>query len=268
VIEPQAAPELVPEPQLMPQQGPRSGLESNLQERQSYMIGAGDGLIRPNTNITRAEAATIFFRLATDETRTLYWLKENPFVDVGQQNWFNNAISTMTNAGVFNGLTNDIFAPNKPITRAEMAAATVRFMGQMDDAASPENHFNDTSGHWAARYINTAAANNWVQGYSGPGDAFYPDRPITRAEAAAMLNRISGRLVERAEDLLPNMRTWTDNADVNAWYYFHIQSATNSYSFTLRGVGNTLESWVNIIPARDWRALERPDSRPGDALLP
>jgi len=238
--------------------------ETSLAARQAYLIGADDGLIRPNANITRAEVATMFFRLITDEARTAYWSQENSYSDVSAQDWFNNAISTMTDAGVFNGLPDGSFAPNQTITRAEMVAVIVRFMEQMDGMTLLGNFFDDIADHWAADYINTAAVNGWVQGPYGMGGAFYPDRPLTRAEAAAVINRISGRLVERTEDLLPDMRTWPDNDNTDAWYYFYIQSATNSYTFQWRGAGNGFEHWLTMIPPRDWAALERPDSRPGD----
>lgn len=208
----------------------------------------------------------MLFRLITDEARAAYWAQENPFSDVALQDWFNNAVSTMTDTGVFNGLPDGSFAPDQTITRAEMATVIVRFMEQMGGMNLLENHFTDISGHWAEEYINAAAVNGWVQGPDGLGGAFYPDRPLTRAEVAAMINRISGRLVERAEDLLPNMQTWPDNTDVDEWYYFYIQSATNSYTFQWRGAGNVFERWVTLIPARNWAVLERPDSRPGDIL--
>ena len=231
--------------------------------RQAYLIGTPDGLIRPSGHITRAEVASILFRLITDETRAAYWMQENPYPDVELRNWFNNAVSTMTNAGVFVGFSDGSFAPNRTITRGEMATVIVRFMEEMDGAHLLEDHFDDISGHWAMEYINAAAVNGWVQGPHGPGGAFYPDQPITRAETAAMINRISDRLQERMEDLLPDMRTWPDNTRENAWYYFYIQSATNSYTFQWR-MG--FENWLTIIPPRDWAALERPDSTPGDIL--
>jgi len=174
----------------------------------------------------------------------------------------------MTNIGVFKGLPDGTFAPNQTITRAEIVTAIVRFMDQTDGLNLLENRFSDISGHWATGYINTAAVNGWIQGPYGLDDAFYPDKLLTRAEVAAIINRISGRLVERTEDLLPDMRTWPDNADINAWYYFYIQSATNSYTFQWRADDNALEQWVTIIPTRDWAVLERPDSRPEDILPP
>ena len=240
--------------------------EPILSERQLYLIGTEDGLIRPNANITRAEVATILFRLITDQARTTYWIQTNPYSDVELQNWFNNAISTMTNAGVFKGLPDGSFAPNQTITRAEMAVAIVRFMEEMDGMNLLGTHFTDISGHWAANYINAAAVNGWVQGPYGLDGAFYPDRPLTRAEAAAIINHTSGRLQEHTQDLLSNMQTWPDNTNVNAWYYFYIQSATNSYTFRWGGTNDAFEQWVALIPARNWAVLERPESGPGDIL--
>jgi len=255
--------------QLINQPGPGPG-EPDILERQAYLIGVGNAgypvPIQPRANITRAEVATIFFRLVTDEARIEYWIQENPFPDVELYDWFNNAVSTMTNASVFVGLPDGTFAPTQPITRAEMATAIVRFMDKLDGMNLLENHFNDISGHWAASYINVAVVNGWVEGPYGLDGAFYPDRYLTRAEAAAIINRLSGRLQERTEDLLPDMRTWPDNADETAWYYFYIQSATNSYTFEWRGVDNAFERWITIIPPRNWEVLERPDSMPEDIL--
>jgi surface protein len=235
--------------------------EPRLPERQAYLIGTDRGLIRPNANITRAEVATIFFRLIDDTTRARYWLQTNPFPDVEMHHWFNNAVSTTTHAGIFQGRPDGTFAPNQAITRAELTTAVARFMNIAGFAPAEADLFSDIYGHWASSYINAMAVNNWVQGPSGQGGAFYPDRPVTRAETAAIINRIFGRLQESPEDLLPNMLTWPDNANVNAWYYLYIQSATNSYTYSLKPDG-IHERWVAMIPTRNWAALERPESVP------
>ena len=230
------------------------------------MIGTPAGYIRPGAYITRAEAATIFFRLLSDEERADYWQQTNPFTDVALRNWFNNAVSTTANGGMITGYPNGTFAPDQFITRAEMTAAVVRFMG-MAEGPPPESHFNDISGHWAQGYISMAATNGWVTGPRGLSGSFYPDRHITRAETAAIVNRIFGRLVERQEDLLSDMLTWPDNADASAWYYLYIQVATNSYTFERRGANDEFERWLTIIPARDWTVLEKPESRPWEILF-
>ena len=232
--------------------------------RQAYLIGT-DGQIRPNANITRAEVATIFFRLIDDTDRTANWTQTNPFSDVILENWFNNGISTTTQMGIFQGRPDGTFGPNQAITRAELAAAVARFADVIGLLGTEEDLFNDIYRHWANAYINTLAAQNWVQGPYGQGGAFYPDHLITRAETAAILNRMFGRLPESPADLLPDMNTWPDNANTSAWYYLYLQSASNSYTYEIKADG-IHERWIAIIPVRNWAVLERPDSVPGDIM--
>ena len=230
-------------------------------EHQAYIIGFDDGLVHPRAATTRAEAATIFFRLITDVQREHYWMQTNPFPDVILENWFNNAVSTMTNAGIFLGTPDGSFQPNRPVTRAELAAAIVRFMDEMPDSGTAG--FNDITGHWAEDYINAAALRGWVRGDTGFGGRFRPDDPITRAETAAMINRIFDRLPEYPGDLLPGMVTWSDNMNQSAWYYLYIQEATNSHTYARKADG-IHESWKQLIEPRPWALLERPNSRPQD----
>ncbi|MCL2588787.1 MAG: BspA family leucine-rich repeat surface protein, partial [Oscillospiraceae bacterium] len=149
--------------------------EPLLLERQAYLIGTDNGLVRPNASITRAEVATILFRLISDTDRTAYWSQANPFPDVLLGHWFNNAVSTTTRMGLFQGRADGTFAPNQPITRAELATVLTRFMDATGHTAAGDI-FNDISGHWANMYINAAGTFNWVQGPHGKGGAFYPDR--------------------------------------------------------------------------------------------
>jgi len=196
----------------------------------AYLIGTKDGLIRPNGHITRAEVATIFFRLLSDENRAEMWSRENPFSDVTPHNWFNNAVSTTRNAGLFIGLPSGDFAPNRPITHAELVAVVARFTGVKDEALDLLSNV---------------------------------DNPITRAEAAAVINRMLNRLPEDSGDLLDGMRTWPDNANPDEWYYLYIQEASNSHIYARKADG-IHESWVQLVTERPWALLERPDARPED----
>ena len=238
--------------------------DCTLPERQAYLIGGPDGTIRPRGNITRAEVATIFFRVIEEEDRENYWHQDNTFHDVYLQRWFNNSISTTTNMGLFQGVdrAGTRFEPNRSITRAEVAAVIVRFMDP--DTAPPANNlFNDISGHWAQTYINIAAANDWVQGPRGHGGPFEPNRPITRAEVAAMINRVFLRLPYCPEDLLyGDMNVWPDNLTPIEgrpnWSYLYIQAASNSYTFTMHD-NERNETWHEIIEDRDWTMFQRPE---------
>ena len=222
----------------------------------SYLIGYEDGTVRPRSNISRAEVATIFFRLICDEYRADIWSQENDFSDVLMRNWHNNAVSTMANEGFLLGYRDGTFRPNNAITRAEFATIVSRFMNVR---YTGENKFSDIDGHWAATAINSVAYVGWVTGY-GDG-TFRPNNTITRAEAAAIVNRIFLRHPESVEDLLSDMTTWPDNANRNMWYYLHIQEATNSHNHEMKDCG-IFETWTELIPARDWRVLQLPTSTP------
>ncbi|MDR0489757.1 MAG: S-layer homology domain-containing protein [Oscillospiraceae bacterium] len=215
----------------------------------AYMIGYEDNTVRPQKNITRAEAATIFFRLLTQESRENLWSATNSFLDVSSANWYNDAVSTLTNGGILNGYPDGTFRPNATITRAEFAAIVVRFIfdgdiGTFPDAPAP---FSDTDGHWAEGGIKIAAALGYVDGY--PDGSFRPNAPITRAEAAALINNALNRHTESEEDMLDDMLTWGDNQP-GAWYYFDIQEATNSHYYERNG-DSIFENWTELIKNPD-----------------
>ena len=213
-----------------------------------YIIGYQDDTVRPEDNITRAEVATIFFRLLTDAKRAEYWSKTNDFTDVAEDAWYNNAISTLAKAGALSGYEDGTFRPNQPITRAELVKIAMSFYGTVH---SDSHVFNDVGEHWAAAFINGAADLGFVDGYGD--ETFQPDRYVTRAEAIKIINRTLNRAPDK-DHLLPDMITWVDNADTEAWYYAEIQEATNSHTYTW---DKTSEIWEQIRPVRDWSALEK-----------
>lgn len=227
----------------------------------AFMIGfAEDGTIRPLANVTRAEAATIFFRLTTDEHRAKIWSQENSFTDVPLEMWFNNPISTMELGGLFTGMPlGSNFFPNQPATRAEFAAMVVNYLGLGHYRVAINSAFTDIDGHWASDAINVAYLQGWVNGFID--GTFRPDDFITRAQVAALVNRALGRLPEYPGDLLDGMIRWPDNMDEDAFYYLYIQEATNSHRHETKADG-VHETWTELIPERDWRSLERPDSNP------
>ena len=227
----------------------------------AFMIGfAEDGTIRPHANITRAEVATIFFRLITDEYRASVWTQTNSFADVQLDRWFNNAISTMENSGLFAGMPlGENFGPNQAATRAEFAAMVVNYLGLGHYRSTGGNAFTDIEGHWASDAINVAYLQGWINGF-GDG-TFRPDELITRAQVAALVNRALGRLPETADDLLEGMVMWPDNMNPNAWYFLYIQEATNSH-YHVKKEDGIHETWTHLIDPRNWRSLERPYSRP------
>lgn len=239
------------------------GPDLNTTDHFAYIIGRDDGLVHPMASITRAEVATIFFRMLTDESRTMFWSSSNNYVDANSNDWFNNAASTLTKAEIITGKPGGLFDPDAPITRAEFATIAVRFFGGTYEG---EDIFPDIAGHWANQYINRAAVLGIIEG-RGDG-TFDPDAYITRAEAMTIVNRTLGR-APSAEHMLPDMITWPDNMDTSTWYYAAVQEATNSHDFELIEVNGTqVESWTVLQPVRDWAALERAWSQANSAPDP
>ncbi len=217
----------------------------------AYIVGYPDGSVQPGGQITRAEVATIFFRLLTEEVRQANMVSENEFSDVNPGNWFNNAVSTMAAMGIVNGYPDGSFRPNAPITRAEFAAIASRF----DANASEEGDwFSDISGHWAEKAIIKAVNNGWIKGYDD--GTFRPNQNITRAEAMTLVNRVLHRLPGSPADLLDDMIKWPDNADTEAWYYLAVQEATNSHHYSRETEESEFETWLEMREARDWTELE------------
>lgn len=218
----------------------------------AYIVGYPNGNVEPNGNITRAEVATIFFRLLTEEVRTANSTQSNSLSDVTRGQWFNHAVSTLSSMGIVKGHNDGTFAPNAPITRAEFAAIAARFDDKNTDMSSK---FTDIASHWAKNEIGIAANKGWINGY--PDGTFRPNQYITRAEAMTLVNRVLNRLPENSSDLLDSMIKWPDNSDASAWYYLAVQEATNSHAYSDKSKDDKYEKWTTIRDARDWTELEK-----------
>ena len=218
----------------------------------AYIVGFPNGNVEPNGNITRAEVATIFFRLLTEEVRTANSTQSNSLSDVTRGQWFNHAVSTLSSMGIVKGHNDGTFAPNAPITRAEFAAIAARFDDKNTDTSSK---FTDIASHWAKNEIGIAANKGWINGY--PDGTFRPNQYITRAEAMTLVNRVLNRLPENSSDLLDSMIKWPDNSDASAWYYLAVQEATNSHAYSDKSKDDKYEKWTTIRDARDWTELEK-----------
>ena len=224
----------------------------NGDDHYAYIVGYPNGNVEPNGNITRAEVATIFFRLLTEEVRTANSTQSNSLSDVTRGQWFNHAVSTLSSMGIVKGHNDGTFAPNAPITRAEFAAIAARFDDKNTDTSSK---FTDIASHWAKNEIGIAANKGWINGY--PDSTFRPNQYITRAEAMTLVNRVLNRLPENSSDLLDSMIKWPDNSDASAWYYLAVQEATNSHAYSDKSKDDKYEKWTTIRDARDWTELEK-----------
>ena len=224
-------------------------LQANTDDHYSYLIGYADGTVRPNGKITRAEVATIFFRLLDDDTRAKYWSSENAFSDVSADKWYNNAVSTLSRMGVIGGYADGTFRPDAPISRAEFAKIAVSFT--QNNGSAVYNYFTDVkTTDWFAPYVTAAKDAGLIEGYSD--GSFKPESKITRAEACAIVNRTLGRKPSKAHMKISGRIDWPD-VQTTDWFYEAIMEATNSHTCTM---GDRVETWTGKLPQRDWATLE------------
>lgn len=225
------------------------GFWLNTNDHYSYLIGYSDGTVRPNGKITRAEVATIFFRLLDDDTRAKYWSSKNDFSDVSADKWYNNAVSTLSRMGVIGGYADGTFRPDAPISRAEFAKIAVSFT--QNNGSAVYNYFTDVkTTDWFAPYVTAAKDAGLIEGYSD--GSFKPESKITRAEACAIVNRTLGRKPSKAHMKISDRVDWPD-VQTTDWFYEAIMEATNSHTCTM---GDRVETWTGKLPQRDWAALE------------
>lgn len=217
----------------------------NGEDHYAYLLGYEDGTVRPNGSISRAEVATVLFRLLKDDVRMQNLTKDNAYSDVSDTAWYAAAVSTLSKMGVISGYPDGTFRPNAPITRAEFAAMIARFDETAKSANTP---FTDISGHWAENAIGKAYGNGWVEGSSKT--VFCPESNLTRAETATLLNRVLHRLPEKESDLLANQIVWPDNPET-FWGYLAIQEATNSHEYERKADG-VHETQTVKRENRDW----------------
>ena len=217
----------------------------NGEDHYAYLLGYEDGTVRPNGSISRAEVATVLFRLLKDDVRMQNLTKDNAYSDVSDTAWYAAAVSTLSKMGVISGYPDGTFRPNAPITRAEFAAMIARFD---ETAKSADTPFTDISGHWAENAIGKAYGNGWVEGSSKT--VFCPESNLTRAETATLLNRVLHRLPEKESDLLANQIVWPDNPET-FWGYLAIQEATNSHEYERKADG-VHETQTVKRENRDW----------------
>ena len=197
----------------------------------TYIIGYPDKGVHPNDDLTRAEAAMIFYRLYDGDYPSFTRRMSNgTFKDVNAKNWFYEPVETLYNIGLLEGKSKDTFAPNAPISRAEFAALAARFQNLKYTSGKV---FSDVEkGHWAYSYINAASEAGWIQGY--PDGTFRPDKEITRTETVTLVNSMINRTVTREKLKALNVRNPYNDLAESFWGYTDLMEAT---------VSHTAEEW-------------------------
>jgi len=204
----------------------------------SFVIGRGYNLFWPDAGITRAEAMQMFYNLMPNvHTSTSAY-----FTDVASDAWYANAINTMAAQGIARGYLGE-FRPDSLITRAEFAAAVLRFYGLSPHVGAM---FSDViSSDWSYAYIGTASYRGWVTGVDS--NHFQPEREITRAEAVALVNRMLNRIADM--DFINNSgATMIVFYDIigHCWAFAYIMEAANTHKY-VRNDDNT-ETWLYVLP--------------------
>lgn len=215
-----------PEPTPKPVTPDDTGVSSILNTRKhiAFMKGYADSTFKPEGSITRAEVAQMFYNLLLDQNIPT----TVRFEDVPDSAWYADAVHALASLGMIGGTGNGRFEPDRAITRAEFSAIATRFAKQTTAARTSFADVPET--HWAYQYINVAAAYGWVSGYGG--NLFGPNDQITRAQAATMVNRMLGRLCDKAAIDRGEGRSFPDVTDAH-WAWYQIGEAATEHGFTI-----------------------------------
>lgn len=140
--------------------------------------------VKPQGDITRAEVATIFYRLLKEDVRDDIETTVNDFTDVNADDWFNVTVSSLANMGVVKGYEDGSFRPNEPITRAEFAAIAVRFFDAFEAKYEPGTFTDVTGDEWFADAIAAAEELGLIGGYED--GSVRPNNNITARKPARL----------------------------------------------------------------------------------
>lgn len=201
-------------------------------EHNGYMGGYGNGLFGPNDNMTRAQAAQMFYNLLLNKDVDI----TVDFTDVPADAWYGNAVRTLASLGVIKGIGDGQFAPNRTITRAEFTVIAMRFANVSADVTNP---FTDiASNDWYYTAVTSAVSYGWINGYSD--GSFRPQATITRAEVVTIVNRMLNRTADR-NFVDSNATAQFDDVPNTYWAYYNIMEATIAHDHSIDNDG--VESW-------------------------
>ena len=201
-----------------------------------YISGYPDKTVRPDGNVTRAEAVTMLVRLKA------YPLTEGEeiFKDVKANAWYAPFISAAYKNNILEEKKGEAFRPDEKITRAELA----QLISHLDKKNNAKANFPDIAGHKYEAAINQSFGNKRIAGY--PDGSFRPDNAITRAETARILNSLFDRKVDSKglDKVVGDLRLYKD-LDKNHWAYYEIMEASHTHQYERAGSGP--ENWTSII---------------------
>ena len=209
-------------------------------EHRTYIFGYPDGSVKPNGQITRAEAAAMVARLLEIESKAS---EEKPNFPDTPSAWYNKTINAVVEKGIMKGYPDGMFRPNAPITRGELTQMIATFDNKPEGTAP----FPDILNHWAERPIGKEYQGGRISGY--PDGTFRPNKDITRCEVAVILNNMFDRKFDShslSTCKNPNgLKMFTDLLP-DFWGYDDMVEATNTHDYIRRENGKVEENWLEI----------------------
>lgn len=208
----------------------------NTKDHTAYLGGYGGGLFGPDDNMTRGQAAQMFYNLLLDKDVPI----TVSFTDVAPDAWYSTAVNTLASLGIVTGYGNGQFGPDDSITRAQFTTIAMRF-ANLD--TSGENIFTDVSeDDWFYEFVVGAIKYGWIGGY--PDGRFGPNDTITRAQVTTIVNRMLGRSADEdyVERNIEELTRFTDVPDTH-WSYYNIMEATNAHDYDRVSGG---EDWTRL----------------------
>ena len=149
--------------------------------RSAKLQGYGDGLLHEDDSLSRAQMATIVYRLLDDESVAALSVPSSSFTDVDASAWYAPFVLTLADAGVVGGTGNGYFAPDSPTTWAQLLTVLGRFVERQECALQHIRYDG-----WARPAIETAVALGWIEDSA----EIVPDDVITRGEAVELINMV------------------------------------------------------------------------------
>ena len=212
-------------------------------EHKAYIVGYNDGTFKPDSNMSRAEAAAIFARLIAEAKGESISGKAS-FKDVDKNEWYAGYVGYLEKYDVINGYNDGTFKPDASVTRAEFVAMTVRYYDLFNDVNKKGNTVKYTdveNSYWAYSDIAFAKNIGWLNGYSD--GSFRGDNDITRAEVVTVVNRATGRVADKeyVKDNFTKLNRFTDVTDSSMWYFFDVAEAANDHKAV---ISENSEVWV------------------------